>query len=231
MLWKKSFCCIIFLFFLTNAAANAYTVYDCWTSKEGWGESTSNFTTNSESVYLNVRISYLYSFITNKWFRPNGTRENDIGTNLLAKPVYEGGRIIGFWAYMVIKGKTRESGQWRVEHWAQDVHNDWYRMCGVNFTITEAVANPIFSPLPGTYTIPQNVTLSCSTSSATIYYTIDGSVPTKSSPIYSRPIDVSETTTIKAKAYKSSVTPSDTVTGTYTISKFMPWIPLLLMDD
>ena len=222
---------MLFFVYFTNATANAYTVYDCWTSDEGWGESASNFTTNSESVYLNVRASNYYTFITNKWFRPNGTRETDIGTNLLASPVYEGGRFIGFWAYMVVKGKNRESGQWRVEHWAQDVNNDWYRMCAVNFTITEAVANPIFSPPPGTYTIPQKVTLSCSTSLATIHYTTDGSEPTISSPIYSTQIDVSDTTTIKARAYKSGATPSGTVMGTYTIYKLMPWIPLLLMDD
>jgi len=235
MFWNKiiSFCCIALLFFIffTNATVNAYTVYDCWTSEEGWGDSVSNFTANSEAVYLNVRESFLTGFMTNKWYRPDGTRENDIGTNLLAHPVYRGGLFLGHWAYMVIKGKGREPGQWRVEYWVQDVNRDWYRMCTSYFTITETVANPIFSPPPGKYTNPQKITLSCSTSLATIRYTTNGSEPTISSPIYSRPIDVSETTTIKAKAYKSGKRPSNTVTGTYTIYKPMPWIPLLLMDD
>jgi hypothetical protein len=100
----------------------------------------------------------------------------------------------------------------------------------VEQNITEAVDNPLFSPQPGTYTTSQTVTLSCATPSATIHYTTDGSAPTESSLLYSAPIAISETTTLKAKAYKykSGLAPSDTVTGLYTIVKPMPWIPLLL---
>lgn len=39
------------------------------------------------------------------------------------------------------------------------------------------VAPPVFSPSPGTYTSPQDVTVSCSTPDATIHYTTDGSDP------------------------------------------------------
>lgn len=35
----------------------------------------------------------------------------------------------------------------------------------------------------------------------TIHYTLDGSEPNESSPIYSSPIQIHETTTIKAKTY------------------------------
>jgi hypothetical protein len=94
-----------------------------------------------------------------------------------------------------------------------------------------AVANPLFSAPPGTYTSPQTIALSCTTALATIYYTTDGSEPTQSSLVYSTPIYIAETTTIKAKAYKSGLTQSDTVTGIYTISKHMPYIPLLLLDE
>jgi hypothetical protein len=229
-LQKRVLYSIVILCFLFGASsmAHAYQVYDCWTSHDGWGESASNFTTNSEAVYLNVRASVYTGFMTNKWYRPDGTRENDIGTNILAHPVYEGGLFVGFWTYMVIKGKDREPGEWHVEHWVQDVNRDWYRMCTAYFTITKAVANPIFSPQPGTYTTPQTITLSCATSSATIYYTTDGSAPTESSLLYSAPIAISETTTLKVKAYKSGLAQSDTVTGLYRIAKPMPFIPLLL---
>ena len=65
------------------------------------------------------------------------------------------------------------------------------------------IAAPTFSPVAGSYTSTQNVTLSCATEGTTIYYTTNGSAPTSSSTAYSSAISVSETTTINAIAYKS----------------------------
>lgn len=79
------------------------------------------------------------------------------------------------------------------------------------------VATPIFSPAAGTYTSAQTVTISCSTSGATIYYTTDGSTPSASSSVYSSAITVSETTTLKALAMKDG-TSSSVAEATYTIS-------------
>jgi hypothetical protein len=63
------------------------------------------------------------------------------------------------------------------------------------------VATPTFSPAAGTYTEIQTVTISCENQGADIFYTIDGSTPNDESIPYSTPIEVSETTTIKAIAY------------------------------
>ncbi len=83
----------------------------------------------------------------------------------------------------------------------------------------ETVATPTFSPAGGTYNEPQSVTISCATEGATICYTTDGSEPTENSQQYSIgvPLNINETTTLKAKAYKSGYTPSATATATYTI--------------
>ena len=83
----------------------------------------------------------------------------------------------------------------------------------------ESVATPTFSPEAGTYTTTQNVTISCTTSGATIYYTTDGTTPTTSSSVYSSPIAISETTTVKAMAAKSGMTNSSVATATYTITQ------------
>jgi Chitobiase/beta-hexosaminidase C-terminal domain len=80
------------------------------------------------------------------------------------------------------------------------------------------VASPAFSPSGGTYSSPQNIALSCSIDGATIRFTSDGSEPTSSSTAYSSPIPISSTTTIKAKAFKSGMTDSDTAQATYTIT-------------
>jgi len=82
----------------------------------------------------------------------------------------------------------------------------------------KTVATPTFNPAAGTYTSAQNVTISCSTPGATIRYTTNGTDPTESSAVYSTPINVAATTTIKARAYLSGWAPSSISTAFYTIN-------------
>lgn len=81
---------------------------------------------------------------------------------------------------------------------------------------TPTVATPTFDPAAGTYTETQNVTISCTTDGATIYYTTNGDTPTTSSSVYSSPIAISTTTTVKAMAVKTGMTNSSVATATYT---------------
>ena len=82
----------------------------------------------------------------------------------------------------------------------------------------QTVATPTFSPAEGTYYEPQTVTIACETDGATIYYTIDGTVPTPNSTVYSAAITISETTTVKAIATKEGMNDSEIATATYTIT-------------
>lgn len=88
------------------------------------------------------------------------------------------------------------------------------------YTITSDghAAMPLMSPVAGTYFSPQSVTITDSTPSSTIYYTTDGSTPTTMSSVYSTPISVTVTTTIKAMATASGFTQSFVVGNTYTIA-------------
>ena len=79
---------------------------------------------------------------------------------------------------------------------------------------------PTFSPAAATFiTDSVDVTLACATAGATIRYTLDGSEPTSSSTVYSGPITINGTTTIKAKAFKSGYVASDMVSATYTMAE------------
>lgn len=87
-----------------------------------------------------------------------------------------------------------------------------------------AVANPTFSPIAGTYSSAQSVTISDSTGGATICWNV-GSVPTTngagtctSGTTYSGPITASSTETIYAIGTMSGDTDSSTVSAAYTIS-------------
>lgn len=77
------------------------------------------------------------------------------------------------------------------------------------YLITGMVEAPTFNLTSGTYdTIQNNVVISCATSGAQIRYTTDGTTPTNSSPIYTAPLRVENTTTIKAIAFKKDWTTS-----------------------
>jgi hypothetical protein len=81
---------------------------------------------------------------------------------------------------------------------------------------TFTVATPTFNPAPGAYTGP--VSMSTTTAGATIRYTTDGSAPTETiGTVYSTPIPLAGTTTIRAVAYKAGYTDSTVASGTYTI--------------
>ena len=73
----------------------------------------------------------------------------------------------------------------------------------------ETVAKPVIS-ISGT-----TATISCSTSGATIYYTLNGNTPTTSSTQYSSPITLSGACTIKAIAVKSGMNNSEAASRQY----------------
>ncbi|MFX3631732.1 MAG: S-layer homology domain-containing protein [Candidatus Pristimantibacillus sp.] len=83
---------------------------------------------------------------------------------------------------------------------------------------TPNVAKPTASPAGGAVASGTSITLSSTTSGALIYYTIDGSNPTTSSLLYSTPIVVNSTLTIKSIAVHEGMITSGIMTASYTIS-------------
>jgi alpha-tubulin suppressor-like RCC1 family protein len=79
-----------------------------------------------------------------------------------------------------------------------------------------------FSPVEGTYATTASVTLSTTTSGATIRYTSDGTDPTASSSAYTGPVTVDASLTLKARAFRDGWTPGDATEATYTMKVGTP---------
>lgn len=90
--------------------------------------------------------------------------------------------------------------------------------------LVTTVDAPIFSPPAGTYTSTQSVSVSTTTTGAILCYTTDGSTPScdstptcTSGALYSIPVSIATTTTLKALACKAGNQYSAVGTGIYTI--------------
>ena len=86
------------------------------------------------------------------------------------------------------------------------------------YIINGAVATPTFSPVAGSYSSPQRVGISTSTSGASCFFTVDGSTPTTSSPAFNHKLYIAKSQTIKAICSKSAFSNSTVGSAAYTIS-------------
>ena len=89
-------------------------------------------------------------------------------------------------------------------------------------TYSIRAAAPTFNPPAGIYGTPQSVTITSTTSGATIHYTTDGTVPTTASALYSTPVIVSRNMTLKAIAVATEYAPSAVTSRSYTIRAAAP---------
>ena len=76
----------------------------------------------------------------------------------------------------------------------------------------------VFSHQDGLLDAPINLSLSGNTSSEVIKYTVDGSLPTESSSIYTNPIEINKNTTVKAQIFLENYLPSKVNSKTYTLN-------------
>jgi Chitobiase/beta-hexosaminidase C-terminal domain len=94
------------------------------------------------------------------------------------------------------------------------------------YTINPAAATPTFSPIAGTYTSVQSVTISTTSSGAIICYRTDGGTPATNgttgcqagSTLYSSPVTVAMSLTLKAIAGGTGYTDGSVGSAAYTIN-------------
>jgi hypothetical protein len=92
----------------------------------------------------------------------------------------------------------------------------------LTWTYTTESVSPAFSPVPGTYTSQQSISLNSATSDAVIYYTADGSKPTAAATRYTGPIQVTQSETVKAIAISKTYGSSNVVSAAYVIQPIQP---------
>jgi len=116
-----------------------------------------------------------------------------------------GGLPVKFVEPTVVNGKVIVGSQSQV-----DVY-------GLLASSSAQTAPPTFTPPAGNYSTAQSVTISDANAGATIYYTLDGSLPTPSSAQYSGPIALSSSATIKAIAIANGFLASPVATAAYNV--------------
>lgn len=84
--------------------------------------------------------------------------------------------------------------------------------------IAEISYTPIINVAPGVYNDIENLSVEIK-GSGTIYYTLDGSEPTKNSKVYNSPILLSKTTVIRAASFERNKKSSNIVTASYIINE------------
>jgi hypothetical protein len=97
-------------------------------------------------------------------------------------------------------------------------HTGYTTSAVASATYTMVVAPIVINPPTGLYPAPFTVSMSTSTSGATIFYTTDGTSPTQSSFGYDGPLTVTTPTTIQAYGVRPGWTSSDVAQASYQIS-------------
>ncbi len=117
----------------------------------------------------------------------------------------QGGLPVKFATPTIVNGKVFVGAQGQV---------DVYGLLASN---PARLAAPVITPPQGTYGPAQTVSITDADSSAQIFYTLDGSIPTVSSTLYTGPFAVSVNTTVNAIAVRTGFLTSPVTTAVYTI--------------
>ena len=145
--------------------------------------------------------NYLYNFNTSKNYLGLGTPENGEGVFSIT---------IGSNNVASIVENVDNRGLYCLPNVSGGVANPYFSLYqnaqinGVHlyYRGEATLSMPVINPASKVFTEEFDATITCSTSGATIHYTTDGTDPTINSAVYSNPIHIDQTTTLKAIAEK-----------------------------
>jgi alpha-tubulin suppressor-like RCC1 family protein len=104
---------------------------------------------------------------------------------------------------------------------ARSIRTDYTSSSIASWTYEVKVAPPTLGPAGGNWTGSRDVTVSSATPVATFTYTINGTEPAApesgGTPVVDGKVTLTASGTLKVKAWKTGLTPSDTASGTFTI--------------
>jgi hypothetical protein len=155
-----------------------------------WAVKTDQYSTNGPAVLYAFDATDLSKILYES--DSNATRDSAGPANKFAVPVVTNGKV-----YIATHGEV-----------------DVYVLLNGEST----AAAPAISPDGGTFTTSQTVKMSSATSSANIYYTLNGSTPTTASTLYTGPITISSNATVKAIAAASGYLQSSVSSATFTFT-------------
>ena len=92
---------------------------------------------------------------------------------------------------------------------------------------TEVLEKPNFSLAAGRYSGTQSLSITHPVSGVSIRYTVNGAEPTSASTLYTGPISITATSTIKARVFLNGSIPSKTEASTYFISEHAFSLPVI----
>ncbi len=148
------------------------------------------------------------NYSTNDFSRQSGSPARNLGANLGTS--YNGYALAETTWPNPSLGTRPASGNWDTGY--------------TQYSTSNPVATPTFSPAAGLYAIAQSVTISTKTGGATICYTTDGSTPTANGAgtcthgtTYSPAVNVSTSLTLKATGSESGFVDSSVGSAAYTI--------------
>ena len=178
---------------------------------------------NDAKIYAGHNNQYLMSYSANQWYKVKV--ESDFVSQKMR--VYINGSLLasdlptgpsGFDAFMLLNYNYSQS----VGGSSVIYYDNVKISSGITFDTTAPIITA--NPRTGTYDQAQNITLSSNEANTKIYYTLDNSTPTTSSPIYSSPINISQTKTLKFFGKDAAGNASQIQSETYTIDMTAPTV-------
>lgn len=149
------------------------------------------------------------------------------GTNLVSQVVYPKSRPDV--SYGSVRGEPALHGSF-----VQPTPGKPNQSQGTGFAPPVAFSRP-----SGSFTSPIVLNLSCAATNASsnlvIRYTVDGSLPNSSSPVYGEPLQITNTTSVRARAYGDGLLPGPPQSEVYlllapNVLKFKSSLPVLVMN-